>query len=505
VRVQRPGQIAPTDRVVRQPTEVTLTSDSDLDTARISVRGQLRVLRRLANPTGIFVSAQTPMGEILTATGVVAPTGEFTAEVPIPATTGLECEWLFRATWPGSLDAAGGSSLVFNFPLTPGSANKQLAADLPPNLGQALIVQGQAANPSEAAGLVGAASRVFQTLVGRRFSPERGSLQIEAAPDAQTLKRAVERIQSSEYALFYLLGDAAMSPTGEFGFSLGDNDRLTPKGLADLIRPVTPFVTPLIVIEAPYAARFQEALDPLGGAHVFSADKDWGAIGFAPTVNLFSDTFVGNLYRGRELGPSFEFARGAFTDLIQGTRSARTPQETRVLDSAYSHLKLGSSFTFSRSLVADRIPPEIISVAPTRSVARGESYDLSVRTLDPPFDGDVEVRVEAVHSDGLAERIPLTSRRDADKGEGQIHEGTLQGLKPGITYLKYLAEDESGTQSHLESSLLVYSDGNLLYGPSYLLCAFESHRSSATNEVRYGSVVGQLWGVARNWYERVSE
>ena len=103
--------------VLRRPTEISLSSDSNLDQARMSLRGQLGILRSLASPTSVEVEALLPSGETLSATGVVAPTGEFTVEFEVPSGHEPGTDWIWRATWPGSLNAVGGSSPRFRLPV----------------------------------------------------------------------------------------------------------------------------------------------------------------------------------------------------------------------------------------------------------------------------------------------------------------------------------------------------------------------------------------------------
>ena len=139
VRVVPEEREMPFDRVPRKTTPITLTSDSDLDQGRLSVRGQLGILRTLAKPVPMIVTATLPDGSTETAE-VVASTGEFTADFSVLQGMGPG-KWVFQATLPGSVEVVGGRSLPFALPVFPGELTKEDSLR-PFDFGQIVLIPG---------------------------------------------------------------------------------------------------------------------------------------------------------------------------------------------------------------------------------------------------------------------------------------------------------------------------------------------------------------------------
>ncbi|MCA9443728.1 MAG: hypothetical protein KC964_23215, partial [Candidatus Omnitrophica bacterium] len=143
VEVAPDFQTAPVnDTILREPTRISLSSDSELDDSRMSVRGQLGVLRDLASPSSVEVQVLFADGSIRSNTGVVAATGEFTVEFEVPPTHPSGEEAIVRATWPGSPDAVGGSSNHFHLPIYRSDGEKGTGQEI--DLGEVITVSGPA-------------------------------------------------------------------------------------------------------------------------------------------------------------------------------------------------------------------------------------------------------------------------------------------------------------------------------------------------------------------------
>ena len=228
VQVPRPGQRVLTERILRAPTRITLLSDSDLDQKRMSVRGQLGIQRRLASPTSVIVKALLPTGETLSASGgVVAPTGEFTAEFAVPPTSPPGEEWFVRATWKGSLDAVGGNSVPFNLPVFTNSP-KNLGPELPQSEGNVLLVQGLPPEEDTSDDLARRRNKSHRELNRRRFFAKENTLVSDATPLKEDVVKTIEGMRESKYFLACFLGDATDEHPEGFAFYLNENEVLTP-------------------------------------------------------------------------------------------------------------------------------------------------------------------------------------------------------------------------------------------------------------------------------------
>ena len=500
VQVPRPGQRILTERILRAPTQITLLSDSDLDQKRMSVRGQLGIQRHLASPTNVIVKALLPTGETLSASGgVVAPTGEFTAEFAVPATSPPGEEWFVRATWKGSLDAVGGNSVPFNLPVFTNSS-KNLGPELPQSSGSVLLVQGLPPKGDTPDDLAGKRNKGHRNLIRRRFSAKENTLASEAIPSTTVVFDAMESMKSGPYYLAYFLGDATVDHPEGFAFRLNESEVLTPGDFADLVNSGPNEAVPFLVLDCPYAAACQDQINHDYGAYIFTARKDWGDVFFRQGEDVFMDGFIAKLEYG--FGEAYRKARRRFSVSPNGG-DPRLPQETRAYVSPYRLWPIGSRYGDPNDSVDDVIPPDIFGLPPTTLEKAGTVANLYVHTLDAPFDGEVSLQVEAQLPDGsFFGPFPLRKRRSEEPHGGEIHEGTLELKQAGQTVLIYSATDEAGNQSLLFSSLVVTGEGldAVAVGPTYLVETLQKSEDPDLVDYRFGSIVTRLFELVTNWY-----
>jgi WD40 repeat protein len=484
------------DRISRQTTHLFLSSDTvDLYQERMSVRGQLGILRREANPTGILVQANLPNNQILSASGVVAPTGEFTAEFNVPANS--DGDWLIRATWPGSLDSVGGSSGLFSLPVFTGSRRKGI--DQPPDLGALITVAGQVPPTGAAEDMSYLKQTLFRTFFGNRLvnTSERFANVVRTNPTKEDLKDIVRnKVNTNRYVLFYLLGDSKQTETTT-EFVLSATSSFTPSDLKEVIAEVHAPAVPLVVLDCPNAGAFADALQDSGGAYLFSCQEGFQRIRFG--VEGFTDWFLLGVRGPNHLNllESFEKAKGEFEEVAASTGGGdfQRPTHVRADQEPYKALSLGSAFTPPRELIEDHIPPEFISVSSSKSVVLGGTSEVSARAQDAPFNLPLSCTVEVNHPDGWVESIPLVR----DLADPHLYKGTISLDLPGQTGLNYYARDDHGNFVLQRSSVIVPATSAKADGLVNLLNSVPRRRSSHSV---YGSdLATPLFWTALHWRE----
>lgn len=433
-----PADSTPTEkRIPRTPTLITLSSDSDLNGRRHSIRGQLATLRELAQPVPVHVRAVLPDGRELHST-VVSSTGEFTADFESPkgAPSG---GWTVTAVFPGSVEWVGGVSRPFNVPIqTEADGKGGLDAEYDP--GRIVIAAGSPPRGDDEADLQRWVEAAFRTFSRNRFKQE--YQQIESSPTSASLKSAIQNAaeESERYVLLYILSDAVK--VGEKGVQLRlrEDEHLTAVELGEALSGIVGEATPLVVIDCPFAGRFAEELGRLAaGAFIFSAHGDFSRVSFSEDRIPFSDLFLSQMEKGRGFGQALADVAPFFSFSSSGMIDSQRPEGRRVDEEPYWSLPLGSHLTPSRSLLPDRIPPEFIEIAPFQTVALGGTVHLEARVEDYPF-GDVQsVEAWVTHPDGHVHRIAL-----GRTGEGGRFTGEVALRVPGEIQILYRCDDDAG-------------------------------------------------------------
>jgi len=445
-----------THYIFRQPVPIFLSSDSSLTTRRISIRGQVGILRRNATPTGIVIRTRLPNGEILSATGIVAPTGEFTTEIPVSSLP-LNGNWLIRATWPGSFESAGGSSQPFHIPVFNESNRKDDGAEH--EIGQVVAVSGKPPQGTTLQVQNTSAQRIYDTFLSKRIKGTNNQLfsSITMQPSLSNLRRSLEEKSSNPFVLLYLLGDASKTATG-LEFILSATESINMEDLRSLIESIPQGTQPLLILDTPYAGDFQETLSGQLGAHIFSCQPDFRPIHTG--LGGFTDWYLyavrsGSTSRMSGFGGAFLKASAELSRLAAAEGSLpQIPSANRATQEPFLSLQVGSDFTPSRSLIQDRIPPRIESVSASKQVTGETQVEVVMTVTDLPFDLPVTAYVDVVHPNGWIETIELKQSSE------NIHSysNMIWLLLPGQTKLVYTARDFSGNMSQMESSIELISE-----------------------------------------------
>ncbi|NUN97280.1 MAG: fibronectin type III domain-containing protein [Candidatus Omnitrophica bacterium] len=487
------------DRIPRRATRIALSRDSELSGARLSIRGQLGIERALANPTGIFVEARRPDGAIVSATGVVAATGEFTAEFAVPDDNPPGEYWYFRATWPGSPDGVGGASPRFPIPVYAPSAGK---GNEEPDLGEIITLVGAPPNARTQGAIELTANDIHKTFLGGQVGDqvqhvlsaggELGDI-VDSTPTFENLLDIVEnKIRTSRFVLFYLLGNARVA-NNTVEFLLPDQKVLSAGQLAQLVAGSTKHgAEPLIVIDSPYAGNYESMLEDFPGAHVFSCRQGQRRVVFG--TGGFSDYFLEAIRSPLGFGEAFISARDRFTTRGANVGSGiQKPSANRVGDEPFKTLPVLSAFTPPVALIRDSIPPKIELVTPTRNVAVGSTLEVSARVTDPPFGLPVEATVEVFHPDGWREAIPL----ERDSADPDLYRGQVHSDLPGFTVLRYHARDARGNLDVTDSMVLSPSGARI--DGALLLEALEAAGNQGESGALSGRAESILWWAASEW------
>lgn len=495
LRVFPPTDQIRTASVLRQPAEIFMTSDSRLDSQRFSVRGQLGVSRKVAEPTGLKVFARTPSGEVRSSTGVIAATGEFTAEFVLDASESNLEDWRFRAVWNGSTDSVGGSSLISSLPrVTPGTKGPASPAEL----GSIVLVQGTPQEDSQAAReeLELMAERVYSTFLSNRFEEKMddsavsdfslGSI-VSITPEISAIQNAVTGADAAErFVLLYLLGDAE-AQAGSVEFRLKAGESLIPEQVRNLIVGITPPTVPLVVLDCPHAERFRSELEGQTGAFVFSCQKSFGTISIS---NGFSRSFINHIGRGSK----FIGAASRVTQeyIIGGAADSGAVQEPSWIESPeFEDVDVLYAFTPPRSLMRDGIAPTLIDVAPSATVALGDVVEARMKVDDPPFGNPIsEAYLAITHPDGWTDISPLEPLGDEYRASVTIS-------LPGQTLLAYTAIDAAGNISRAETSLT--SESGAISAEELLLLF--SGVDGAGQPIETGRRSSLMWWVSQEWQQ----
>ena len=460
------------DFIVRQPTSISLSSDSDLRDQRMSVRGQLGIVRSLAKATDLRVDINLPDGTPLSATGVVAPTGQFTAEFAVPPHHEPGREWRIRATWPGSLDAVGGSSLPFRLPVyTPQDGTKD-AEDTPPDLGEVIAVIGHASSAEIQKRFSDLAERIFKRLLRDRLlaaaenffgtNVSLASIVPTTSSNAVLMDTILNKLQTKSYVLLYLLGEAEEKENGS-EFILSQSERISGATLAELIQAVTiAGATPLLIMDSPYAGNFMESLSAINsGAFIFSCQP-----GFFPKKmahGSFTLLYQSQLSSAqsqypdgcepRGFGSALKSVEVNLIALSPDAMEVQEPKQVRALDVPYFSLAIGSAFTPPRCLIRDEHPPLFLS--PTMSTRKlnevGDEVELQATVEDPPLDLEVTVWAELFNKSGWTTTVNMPQ----DSGSDRNYKGTVRIFFRGLTIIVFHARDENLLETTKISSVYI--------------------------------------------------
>ncbi len=441
-----------TPRIFRQPVQIFLSSDSDLSASCLSIRGQIGMLRRTANPTGIIVNTLLPNGEVIAATGVVAPTGEFTTQIPVPPSL-PPGEWQIHAAWPGSPESLGGTSQPFILPILNPSGTKESGDDT--DFGQVITIVGQGSNEFPTEDLNDNANQVYNAFLDRRFTENDNIIysSITSTPTLAELRTAVQESTTSRFVLFYLLGNVVINSSGP-EFILSGTETISTKDLRSLLETVSKDAQPLLIMDTPYAGNFKAPLEAQLGAHIFSCQPGFRTI--QTGVNAFTHWYTCEVNKGSAGTSSFGGALAApifmLSRMSPSTWSIpQTPTSNRATLEPYASLQIGSAFTPPRSLIKDRISPRIETVTSSKIYPEANTTALQAYVTDLPFDLPVTVSVDVLHPNGWTETVQLIPTKE----NTHLYATLIHTILPGQTILIYTAQDSSGNQSQAVSSVEV--------------------------------------------------
>lgn len=528
VRVVPETQILSTDRILRRTTPITLTSDSELDQRRLSIRGQLGLLRRLANPVPVTVEALLPDGTTQEAT-VIASTGEFTADFSVPE--GLaDGDWTFLATMPGSLEVVGGRSFPFTMPIN--TANGKQGNEEKIDLGQILLIAGEPtiggkgtptySNGESRGELQTSVEKLVGRLVRRRFkagdqipneTEELANLLI-TSPSKEAIEKALERISTQKFVFFYFIGDAIRNtPSGPLSFVLNEEEKLGADDIVGYLNhpSILQKATPLVVFDCPFAAEFQTILsaNEEEGAHLFGAAANYSDVSFRfdssqDSVNKsFSRNFLDQLAE-HPFGKAFRNIREAW--ILPFGLVPRSPTGTRYLEPPFfEDLTIGSHFTPPRSLVEDRHTVEFIRTTTSETRELGERLKLFAHTLDYPFDFGAEVQVLVQYPNGTSTTLNLDSTRATSTLGGEIHENSIVLDATGSMRLVFEAVDDSGKIA-AQPVMVEVCGGNCPAQDALDLLSFmRAIKENPSFDWPNKYVQRRLFGFAKSWKEPPQE
>jgi hypothetical protein len=477
-----------TDRILRQTLPISLSSDSDLATRRISVRGQVGVLRSKTNPVPVRVIATPPSGPEMAA-HVVASTGEFTASFSIPDPF-PEGDWRFTAEIYGTPDLVGGKSRDLVVPLSEETGGKSTKGIGTTDIGEVILVQGEPkAGGNDDLPLFGTnIQREFEDL---RFDEERRRDLV--SPTAQDIQSTAgeSAAETARFVLIYFYGDAEIDPVEGIRFRNGE-EGITPSDLEAIVNEIAPNAAPLVILDCPYASRFKEHFEGLaGGAMLFSATNEWGSISFRPSAYpfTFSGYFLGFL-------PEFGFGESyamtsdslSYTDGITGR--TQSPSEINAnLDPPNYKLPVGSSFVEPRGDLNDRFGPVFREVTSSLPLRLGEDLALYARLEDAPFETVSGILVEVVEPEGTVTQVELTAE------DSRTFSGRFTTKYPGPHYLRFTAVDEANNLSP-QDTIVEVGVGKVT--PEELLSILAGLTKSGIQSAGFDSI---LFRTSSGWYE----
>ncbi|MCA9435348.1 MAG: hypothetical protein KC978_06150, partial [Candidatus Omnitrophica bacterium] len=501
VEVAPDFQTAPVkNAILREPTHISLSSDSELDDSRMSVRGQLGVLRDLASPSSVEVQVLFADGSIRSNTGVVAATGEFTVEFEVPPTHPSGEEVIVRATWPGSPDAVGGSSNHFHLPIYRSDGEKGTGEEI--DLGEVITVSGPSPEGANADSANYLARKIVDTFSSRRLSEDQKVFseltQVaglrSSTPTYDVLKSTLsEGITTDKFVLLYIRGDAIHNDVGKAEILMTQQERITPGRISELIGLVRQKnAIPLVVLDCPYAGEFKDALVDEEGCFLFCCQPGFQKIRFG--LGGFSDWLLLAIEEGLGFGEAFAKPSSELERLTASEGGfGQEPNEINADANPYRTLAVGSAFTPPRALLPDKSPPSFISPSSNIQAAEAQSeVELSVNVVDTPFNLDLDVTVEVRHPDGWRETLPLV-RVDKETG---LYSGKVRPVLPGKTLLQFQARDLKGNLETMPSSLVVSDDD---FGPDNLLFYLGELKDRKERE-EGGRVSDSLFWVGFNWH-----
>ena len=482
-------------RILRKPTAVALSSDSDLDQSRLSIRGQLGVRRQFVRPLPVKVQAFLPDGSTKEVV-VVAATGEFTADFSIPEDAAGE--WVLVATFPGSLDLVGGRSSRFSFPAQ--DKNRKIGENLEDQgLGQIVITKGLGGESDSSGDLDALSDLVKETFLSQRYEEGKDLVQSATSYDSFTKAVTDAASETDNLLLLYMLGDAEFSgdpPT--FRFPLPSGESIEYGTLESLLAGMIGEVTPILVLDCPHAGEVRKGFENSlhKGAYLFSVsdESSWTEwVGFGDEWN-FTNKLLEGIARHGGIGHAFDWASGTYGLSGVGLIEDRFPTsfpDIADASSAFFELNLGSSLTPSHSLIRDSIPPEIRIVNSSERTVVGTSFLLYAEVEDLPFDRVLSVNAMVNHPDGVVQTLELSAEAGSD-----LYTNSFQTRIPGSHNIDFVAFD--GFKRSFEHTTILV-EGRV--DPQVLLELLRGCRSVHSLQLTSANTRESiLFGAAQSWY-----
>ena len=481
--------------IYRRTTPIALSSDSDLDQSRISIRGQLGLRRRYTSPLAIIVQAFPPDGSTQEV-DVIAATGEFTADFSVPENA--LGDWTFVASMPGNYEIVGGRSASFSFPVQEkGTKTTEGLEDR--GLGQIVIARGVGREGDPPGALNSLTDLVKETFLQQRY--QEGKDLVESSTTCECLATAVTEAASrtNDIFLLYMLGDAEYSgDPATFRFLLPSGEFLGYESLKNMLAGVIGQVKPILILDCPHAGRLRQCFadDFNRGAYIFSPSElsDWdGVLAFSNFAN-FSRRFLEKAALHQALGRGLYHASNLYALPNAGFTDPKFPTcHPFIVDplSPFYNLHLGSKLTPTHSLIRDSVAPVIRVVNPSESVVVGASLTLYAEVHDLPFDQVLSVSALVNHPDGLVETVELSYEEGSD-----LYTSSLLTRIPGAHSIAFIASDGFWTS---DERTTIQVEGRV--DPQILLQLLRGCKVALpTASVGRTSREATLFGVARSWY-----